>query len=68
MASAIKLSKFGRPAKLSESEKKRKKTESDQSTNKARINIGTEIVRWNDLREDLGGLTNKELAKLLIDQ
>ena len=57
----------GRPRKT-ESAKKEKKKRTDLKSQKARINIGDEIDRWNILKETLGLKTNPEVAKVLLDR
>ena len=52
----------GRPRVLSNSAKKRRKSENDNKWNKTRINIGVEYARWNNLKEDLQMKTNAEVA------
>ena len=57
----------GRPQK-SESAKKRRKRATDAKSHRSRINIGTEIDRWNAFKEQLGLKSNAETAKLFLDR
>lgn len=58
----------GRGAILSESEKKRRRKVLLSNINKTRIYIGSEIGRWNELRDTLEGKTHMETARFLLDQ
>ena len=58
----------GRPQTLTNSAKKRKKKVLDSKSNKARINIGDEINRWNAFKEANGLKSNSEVAKILLDR
>lgn len=53
---------------LSESEKKRRRKVLLSNINKTRIYIGSEIGRWDELRDTLEGKTHMETARFLLDQ
>lgn len=57
----------GRGAILSESEKKRRRKVLLSNINETRIYIGSEIGRWNELRDTLEGKTHMETARFLLD-
>ena len=53
---------------MTDSAKKRKKSELDARWNKSRINIGQEIERWDALKVQLEMKSHADLAGFLIDR
>ena len=60
-------SKRGRKRRFTDSERKRRKRESNARLSKNRIWIGDQYVRWNELRSVLRVETNGEVARILLD-
>ena len=61
--------KRGPKRRLTDSERKRRKRESNAKVNKNRIYIGSrdQCDRWNELRSVLRVETNDEVARILLD-
>nr|XP_022311979.1 uncharacterized protein LOC111117199 [Crassostrea virginica] len=59
--------KRGRPRILTDSAKKRRKSEANSLQNKSRVYLGNQLDRWNTLKEELGVKTGNEVAKVLLD-
>ncbi|KAL5015101.1 hypothetical protein ScPMuIL_009371 [Solemya velum] len=53
--------------RLTESERKRRRRSYDQQRQKSTVNIGAEIERWQELRDQLLLKTDAELAMRLLD-
>lgn len=60
--------KRGRPRILTDSAKKRRKSEANSLQNKSRVYLGNQLDRWNTLKEELGVKTGNEVAKVLLDR
>ena len=61
-------SKRGPKRRLTDSERKRRKRESNAKLNKNKIYIGSrDRDRWNELRSVLRVETNAEVARILLD-
>ena len=60
-------SKRGPKRRLTDSERKRPKRESNAKFNKNRIYIGDQCDRWNELRSVLRVEINAEVARILLD-
>lgn len=54
--------KRGRPVLLTLSAKKRKKAVLDAKWNASRINIGPEITRWNNVKDEMNLKTHDDVA------
>ena len=57
----------GRKRILTDSGRKRNRQGVQANYNKSRINIGSEIVRWNELKDVLQKKSHAEVAKVLLD-
>lgn len=60
--------KRGRPVCLTDSARKRRRSEANASKNKFRIYIGGQYDRWIVLKEEIEAQNNSEVAKFLIDR
>lgn len=57
-----------RPAILSASEKKRRRKEMTDIYHKSRVIIGPEIIRWRELKEEIGVRIDAQMAAILLDR
>ena len=58
--------KRGRPKSLTDSARKKRKTEATKHYAKTRVHLGEYLDEWNDLRESLGLNSKPELAGFLL--
>ena len=58
----------GRPVSLTNSAKKRKKSERNAHFNKTKVYIGIQFDRWIAVKEEIGVNSHTEVAKVLLDR
>ncbi|XP_076079826.1 uncharacterized protein LOC143049932 isoform X2 [Mytilus galloprovincialis] len=57
-----------RYSSLTDSDRKRKKTERNSLTNKTKIFIGSQYDRWIAIKGEIGATSHTEVAKVLLDR
>lgn len=62
----MKSSTRGRPKLHSPRTKKELRKLSDAA--RCRINVGSELARWNRFRNEVGATSNEKAAKILLDR
>ena len=62
------MSTRGRKRTLTDSERKRNRSEVYSKWNKCRIYVGDQLDRWDDLKEVLRVKYHAEVAKILLDR
>ena len=63
----VKHSRSRKPM-LTDSARKKRKTESNARINKSRISVGDQYDRWLSLKEELNVQTHAEIAKFWLDR